>query len=254
MTHASGSWLKKRWPRLITVGTWLVLLATGAVWASLHNLSVRDIAALMYDFVAANPLAPLAYILIYGLRSFTFFPAMWLTLAAGSLFGFFPGVIWGLLGENLSASVAYALARFFRRGDPDKADEAQRLKLFRRLLKQQAFPTVLVLRASFLPFDLVNYGCGLLRVRWWPYMFGSMIGMLPPMITFVSFGAAINFKQLLARDDFSAAELIDFQQLAISAGLVLVSVIIVIWAQRRQRQLVWNAHENDDGDIPSRHD
>lgn len=252
MTHAFGIWLKTRWPRLAIVGMWLVLLALGAAWAAMHGLSVRDIAALLYDFVAANPLAPLVYILIYGLRSFTLFPAMWLTLAAGSLFGFFPGVIWALLGENLSASVAYALARFFRRGDPDKADEARRLNLFRRLLRQQAFPTVLVLRASFLPFDLVNYGCGLLRVRWWPYMFGSVIGMLPPMITFVSFGASINFKQLLTRDDFSAAALIDFTQLAISAGLVLVSVIIVIWAQRRQRQLVWNARENDDGDIPSR--
>src|SRR5699024_12678271 len=48
--------------------------------------------------------------------------------------------------------------------------------LFRRLLAQQAFPTVLVLRASFLPFDLVNYGCGLLNVSWPKYTLASMIG------------------------------------------------------------------------------
>src|SRR5699024_2011416 len=100
-----------------------------------------------------------------------------------------------------------------------------------------------------LPFDLVNYGCGLLRVRWLPYMVGSLIGMLPPMVTFVSFGAAIDFRQMLEREDFSPAALIDTSQLIISGVLVLVSVAIVIWAQRRQRHMVWRAKEQEDDSI-----
>src|SRR5699024_9970764 len=194
--------LRANWPRTVIAAIWLTLLAIGAGWAFFHGLSVRDIAALVYNYVVANPLAPLIYVAIYALRSFTLFPAMWLTLAAGSLFGFWPGLIWGLLGENLSANVAYATARFLRHESPRHVDEERRLGLFRRLLMQQAFPTVLVLRASFLPFDLVNYGCGLLRVSWPRYTLASMIGMLPPMITFVSFGAAINFRELLTEEDF----------------------------------------------------
>lgn len=104
---------------------------------------------------------------------------------------------------------------------------------------------MLVLRASYLPFDLVNYGCGLLRVRWLPYTFGSLIGMLPPMITFVSFGASINFRQLLTENGFSPSQLIDTSQLIISGVLVLISVIIVIWAQRRQRKMVWHSKEEE---------
>lgn len=237
--------LKAHWSRLAVATTWAVVLAGGVAWALIHDLSVRDILAITYGYVVANPYAPLVYIVIYALRSFLLFPAMWLTVAAGSLFGFFPGLIWALIGENLSANVAYAMARFLRHGDPDQADEARKLNLFRRLLAQQALPTVLVLRASFLPFDLVNYGCGLLRVRWLPYMLGSLIGMLPPMITFVSFGAAINFKQLLEREHFSPAALIDTSQLIISGVLVVISVAIVIWAQRRQRQMVWRAKEQE---------
>src|SRR5699024_6956022 len=194
--------LKANWPRTIVAAVWLLLLAIGLGWTIAHGLSIRDLAALFDNYDIASPLAPLVYVAIYALRSFTLFPAMWLTLAAGSLFGFWPGLLWGLVGENLSANVAYATARFLRHESPRHVDEERRLGLFRRLLMQQAFPTVLVLRASFLPFDLVNYGCGLLRVSWPRYTLASMIGMLPPMITFVSFGAAINFRELLTEEDF----------------------------------------------------
>lgn len=237
--------IKANWPRTAVAGVWLLLLLAGLGWAFAHDLSVRDILAIVYSYVVANPLAPLVYIIIYALRSFTLFPAMWLTLAAGSLFGFWPGLLWGLIGENLSANVAYATARFLRHDNPESAEITKQLSLFRRLLARQAFPTVLVLRASFMPFDLVNYGCGLLRVSWPRYTLASIIGMLPPMITFVSFGAAINFRELLTDENFSPTALIDWQQLVISGVLVLISVAIVIWAQRRQRIMVWNAKTDD---------
>src|SRR5699024_3668576 len=250
MKRPSRRWLRAHWSRITAACIWLALLLAGLSWALIYDMSLRDILILVYGFVIANPLAPVIYILIYALRSFTLFPAMWLTLAAGSLFGFFPGIIWGLIGENLSANVAYVMARFFRHDNPERASETQRLNLFQRLLERQAFPTVLVLRASFLPFDLVNYGCGLLQVRWWPYMFGSLIGMLPPMFTFVSFGAAINFRELLTREDFSPTKLIDTQQLIISGALVVISAVIVFWAQLRQRKMVWSARERNEEEKP----
>lgn len=113
MKQSAGTWLRTHWTRLIAGSTWLLLLAAGIIWAVMHDLSPRDIAELVYNFVDTNPLAPLILLAIYALRSFTLFPAMWLTIAAGSLFGFFPGVIWAVIGENLSAHVAYATARFF---------------------------------------------------------------------------------------------------------------------------------------------
>ena len=137
-----------------------MLLIAALVWIYAQGLSIREIMTLIYDYVVDNPIAPLIYIIIYGLRSFTFFPAMWLTIAAGSLFGFIPGLIYALIGENLSANIAYALARFFRRDGDAKETSNPRIAAFRRLLVEQAFPTTVVLRASFLPFDLVNYACG----------------------------------------------------------------------------------------------
>ncbi|RJS93118.1 TVP38/TMEM64 family protein [Salinisphaera sp. Q1T1-3] len=225
--------------RIIAGSVWAVLFGALVCWVLAQGLSVREIMALIYHYVVDNPIAPLVYIIIYALRPLTFFPAMWLTIAGGSLFGFVPGLIFGLLGENASAQTAYLLARFFRTdmdGDGE-SDRNPKIAAFRRLLTEQAFPTVLVLRASFLPFDLVNYACGLLRVPWPSYTAGSVIGMLPPMITFVSFGATVNLPKLLKQQSFSPEQLIDGKQLAISGGLLVASAIIAYFAHRRRKRL-----------------
>lgn len=233
----------RRHLRLIFGLVWVLVLLGLGLWVWQQGLTVREIMRLVYDYVVNNPIAPIVYIIIYALRPLTFFPAMWLTIAGGSLFGFIPGLIFGLLGENASAQTAYLLARFFRTDvDGDgHSDRNPRIAAFRRLLVEQAFPTVLVLRASFLPFDLVNYACGLLRVPWLSYTAGSIIGMLPPMVTFVSFGATVNLPKLLKRNSFSPEQLIDSTQLMISAGLLVASAIIAYLAYRRRKALAARA-------------
>lgn len=233
---------KRRASRLIAALVWAVLLVAALAWIYVQGWSIRELTGFVYDYVVNNPIAPLVYIVIYGLRSLTFFPAMWLTIAAGSLFGFGPGLVFALIGENLSANTAYALARFFRRDNGEQAeDKNPRIAAFRRLLVEQAFPTTVVLRASFLPFDLVNYACGLLRVPWVAYFFASLIGMLPPMITFVSFGATVNLPDLLAQQTFSPEQLIDAKQLMISGALLVASAIIALFAHRRRKRLAERA-------------
>ncbi|GAB3678238.1 TVP38/TMEM64 family protein [Salinisphaera aquimarina] len=229
--------------RLIAGAIWFALMIAALIWIYVQGLSIREIMRFVYDYVVDNPIAPVIYIVIYGLRSFTFFPAMWLTVAAGSLFGFVPGLIFALIGENLSANTAYALARFFRRDGDAKEASNPRIAAFRRLLVEQAFPTTVVLRASFLPFDLVNYACGLLRVPWVPYSLASLVGMLPPMITFVSFGATVNLPDLLSQDNFSPEQLIDSKQLMISGGLLVASAVIAFFAHRRRKKLADTASQ-----------
>lgn len=216
---------------------WLGLLGVLFAWANAQGLGTVEILELIYHTVAQHPLAPVIYIVLYGLRPLTFFPAMWLTIASGSLFGFGLGVACTIVGENLSAATAYWIARFF--GNPEQEDEdpSKQLATSRRLLQEQAFPTVVVLRAAYLPFDVVNYACGLLRVPWWQYFFGTFIGILPPMITFVSFGATVDFESFLADiDTFDAASLINQEQLVISAGLLALSAVIAWYAHRKHRQ------------------
>lgn len=214
---------------------WLGLLAWAWLWGHNQGYGMVDLARVAYEHIAQHPYAPLAYIVIYTLRPLIFFPAMWLTILSGSLFGFWGGVLYTIIGENLSASLAYALGRFFA------SDEGQgrlgMLGRWRELLDEQAFTSVLILRVIYAPFDVVNYGCGLLAVPWLPYALATLIGIMPGLVTFVSFGASVDFGEFLHNyQHFSPGDLLDARQLLISGSLLAFSLLIAWVVHRRHQQ------------------
>lgn len=225
----------------IAVGLlWLAILAGGGIWAYTQNISAAEIIAWVSNNARSHIWAPVACIILYAIRPLTLMPAMLITIACGSLFGFWPGLLWGLIGENISANTAYALARFFRSAPAGHAhgEPGKELSRFRRTLRENTVATVIILRAVYLPFDLVNFGCGFLRVPWGPYLVGSLIGMLPPMVTYVSFGATVNFNYFAHHlDDFDTTKLFDWHQLVISLGLAAGSVVIALLAHRFRHRL-----------------
>ena len=224
--------------KIIAAVTWLCVLAAGLIYIYVYDVAVVDVVAAFYRNASDHPWAAFTYVFLYTIRPVTFFPAMWLTITSGSLFGFLPGVLLTMIGENLSAATAYAIARFFRSPPDDKDEALDELSPFRKTLQEQALPTVIVLRAAYLPFDLVNFGCGLLRVPWWPYFFGTFIGILPPMITFVSFGASVDLNALLSDpSSFEPSQLFNLKQGLITVGLLVVSGIIAWYAHSRRRRL-----------------
>lgn len=228
----------KRHAKTIAAAVWIAVLATAVAWGLAQGWTIGHILGAVYTYVNANPYAMVVFVLFFGLvRPVIFLPAMWLNIAAGSLFGFWLGALCAMIGENMSASTAYVIARFYRRRPADEQALAEVSK-FQRVLHQQTFPTVLAMRASYLPFDPVNYGCGLMRVPWRPYFLGTLIGALPPMLTFVSFGASINFAAFVTHlNDFDPAELLDGTQLLISLGLLAVSAGTA-WLAYRHRKRV----------------
>ncbi|MGH8453676.1 MAG: TVP38/TMEM64 family protein [Nevskiales bacterium] len=213
---------------------WLGLLASGLLWGRSQGYGMVDLARVAYEHIAQHPYAPVAYIVIYTLRPLIFFPAMWLTILSGSLFGFWGGVIYTIIGENLSASLAYVLGRFFASDEGD--GRLGMLARWRSLLDEQAFTSVLILRVIYAPFDVVNYGCGLLSVPWAPYALATLIGIMPGLITFVSFGASVDFGEFLHNyQQFSPGDLFDARQLLISGTLLALSLAIA-WVVHRRHQ------------------
>ncbi len=224
--------------KFIAAALWLCVLVGGLIYIYVKDIAVVDVVAAFYRSASEHPWAAFIYVFLYAIRPITFFPAMWLTITSGSLFGFLPGVLLTMIGENLSAATAYAIARFFRAPLSDQDEALKELSPFRRTLQEQALPTVIVLRAAYLPFDLVNFGCGLLRVPWWPYFFGTFIGILPPMITFVSFGASVDLETLLSNpDSFDPSQLFNTKQVLVTVGLLIASGIIAWFAHNRRKRL-----------------
>lgn len=214
---------------------WALAILAGFLWANSQSYNTTQALRLIYYFVSATWFGPLLYLLLYALRPFTLFPAMLLTILSGSIFGLWEGLLIAVIGENCSANVAYLIGRFFG-GGRRETGKRNLLAKWRPALENQAIPTVIILRAAYLPFDPVNFACGLIALPWYKYFIASLIGLLPPMVTFVSFGATVNTEKLLVNmQNLNPQSLINGTQLLISLGLLVVSVFIAVVIHLRQR-------------------
>ena len=85
---------------------------------------------------------------------------------------------------------------------------------------------MLLTRLLFVPYDLVNYGCGLLHVRRTPFIAATAIGTLPGTVAFVLVGASVT-----SLDD--GLDDVDGRTLTISVILVVFSLLFSRLVSRR---------------------
>lgn len=175
--------------KMIALLFWLILLA-GYYWYTRQNGltfsdSIRAVAALL----TGSLLGPLLYIVLYALRPLILFPATILTLLGGFLFGPL-GILYTILGSNASAMAAFGIGRFFGQNILDGEEETGRIQQYMRRMRENSFETVLIMRLIFLPYDLVNYASGFLRINWKAFLAATVIGSIPGTISFVLLGAS----------------------------------------------------------------
>lgn len=132
-------------------------------------------------------LGPIAFVLIYAIAVVAAIPGSAMTVIAGAIFGSVTGVIVVSIAATLGAALSFLVARYVAR-EPI----ARRLSgtaAFRRLddLTEHHGATIVALTrlVPIFPFNLLNYGFGLTRVRFWTYVFWSWLCMLPGTVLYV---------------------------------------------------------------------
>jgi len=135
--------------------------------------------------------ALLAFIAVYAIRPLVLFPATIMTIAGGLLFGPVVGVVASVLGANASAMFAYWVARSLGFEPADDPEAAGLMKRWSTRMRKESFVTVMLMRFAFLPYDLVNYAAGLLRIRPLAFLAATAIGSLPGTVSFTLAGASI---------------------------------------------------------------
>ncbi|WP_175498410.1 TVP38/TMEM64 family protein [Desulfuromusa kysingii] len=127
------------------------------------------------------------YILIYAVRPLILFPATLLTVASGLIFGPWLGTLFTIVGENASANLGFSLSHWFGRKTVETYSTGW-LNHWDTKLRQNGIVTVMTMRLIMLPFDAVNFGCGLTAIRHRDYAIGTFIGILPSLVGFVLLG------------------------------------------------------------------
>jgi len=135
----------------------------------------------------------LASICLMMLHSFIPFPAEFLAIANGMLFGPIWGTVITWSGAMLGAILAFGLARFLGRPFVKLVLARRQLKQLEKWSDDQAAHWVFL--ARFVPviaFNLVNYAAGLTGISWWTFIWTTAIGILPMTALMVTMGASVH--------------------------------------------------------------
>lgn len=179
--------------RVAIVAVWVAALVVWRAYQTSNNLGAADVGQRFVDNVDAAWWGILAYIAVYLARPIVLFPASVLTVVAGVLFGPYVGVAVVVVAANASAMIAYGIGRGLGQSARavDEPTDASFARRWSRQMRDNSFETVLVMRLLFIPYDLVNYLSGVLRIKWAPFLAATALGSLPGTVSFVLIGASL---------------------------------------------------------------
>lgn len=175
---------------LFTIIWGLGIAAATVAWIR-SGLAFREVPEFLDAWLSQFGLARAAsvYILLYTVRPLVLFPATVLTIASGLVFGPWLGILFTIIGENASANVAFRIARWLGNHWIDRREQG-RLQAWDAMIRENGLTSVLLMRLLYLPFDAVNYGCGLTSMRQRDFFIGTFLGILPGLVSFVLLGGA----------------------------------------------------------------
>jgi len=180
----------------------LFLVAAAALLLAVTRFELGDRLGELQGWVrGVGPAGPAVFIALYVCATVAMVPGSALTLFAGVLFGSVLGTVYVSAGSTLGASLCFFISRYLAREAVTnwltRSDTFRRLD---RLTERRGAAIVAVSRlVPIFPFNLLNYGFGLTRVRFGTYVFWSWLCMLPATVLYVVGGAA-GFQALSKRE------------------------------------------------------
>jgi uncharacterized membrane protein YdjX (TVP38/TMEM64 family) len=134
---------------------------------------------------------PVGFIIIYGIGCVFALPGSLLTLCGGAIFGVAWGTVYNILASNLGATLAFLMARYFGRDFVARLMKG-RIESFDEKVADNGFRFIFTLRLiPLVPFNGLNFGSGLSRIKYRDYLLGSLLGMIPGTFIYTYFADAL---------------------------------------------------------------
>ena len=215
--HHSTTMTTKR-IKIILFTIWGAIVGLAIYVYLSRESSVTEIVKILQSFIRqSGGWGPLIYVITYSLRSLVFFPASILTITAGILFGPWLGILLTIIGENISANISFVVVRYFT-ADLLNFFGAKNRFVPRLTCKIQnnGFLTVLIMRLTFMPFDLVGYSSGMCNIKQKDFALATVIGTIPGLLTFVFLGGSLS----------------DLRYLALAATFLTIGLTVSFWLKK----------------------
>ncbi len=187
-------------PRGIVLAVWvslvvlLVIAGIGVVGGQFHEFEAGEWIRKIEDTIAAwGPWGVVVSMGIMVLHSFVPFPAEFLAIANGMLFGPVLGTVITWSGAMLGALLAFGLSRLLGRPFVETMLARRHVAWLDSWSGEGAANWIFL--ARFVPviaFNLVNYAAGLTRISWWTFIWTTALGIMPMTALMVTMGASIH--------------------------------------------------------------
>jgi len=177
----------RRW--LKWAGVAALLMGLAAVWrfTPLDNLLQESTLAAGAAKLKGTHLAALAVTAAYLIGGMTMVPVAVLAGACGLIFGPWWGFAYAMLGCLASSLWLYLVGRLSGRKRVHQWSGGRLGRLSQRMADHSLSTIILARILPVAPFTVVNLAAGATRVRFWPYFWGSLLGLLPNTLAITVF-------------------------------------------------------------------
>ncbi|NNM33895.1 MAG: DUF547 domain-containing protein [Gemmatimonadetes bacterium] len=189
VTDRKRSFLKLIALGVILIGGFLAVRVT-----PLGDVLSRDGVSSAIELLRGSAWAPIIFIAAYAGLTALAVPGTILTLVGGGVFGVFWGTVYNSIAANIGANAAFLISRALGRDGVrgllgsdstalEKLDDVVGRHGFRGLLTLRLIPLV--------PFNALNFGSGLLPLRWRTYAVATLVGIFPGTLVYTFFADAL---------------------------------------------------------------
>lgn len=227
------------WKRLLPLG--IIVGALAAVYASgardyLSFEALKEFQDTLRSWAASNPLlAPLILAAIYALGTAVSLPGMvWVTLAAGFLFGTLVGTVSVVFGATAGAVVIFLVARYAL-ADVLRAKAGKWIeKVDKEMADGQVSYLLTVRLIPVIPFWIANLVPAFLEVKTKTFAWTTFVGIIPVVAIYCSVGAGIGALLAAGQEPNLGAILADPKVILPLVGLVGLSILPIILRKLKQ--------------------
>ena len=181
-----------------------ILLVITSVYSDILWVYVKKINDIAKDYYHHYPIiVSSVFVLIYSSFIVLFLPvSTLLCLSAGWLFGIYYGTFLCVIGSTLASMIAYYIIRYIPYHASDMLQYYKNKMMHHKKWAILSLPhhwhkqmlCILSLRfIPFIPFVLVNIACALLKMRFWVFVLGTMIGIIPMNFALNHAGATLHY-------------------------------------------------------------
>lgn len=153
----------------------------------MQKIGVSELRELIGEHVL---FAPMIYVLCFAILPIFLFPVPVLAVVAGAAFGLFAGSLYTIIGAMINSVLMFYIARFLGFRAVSNFTQNSKSKILKTLGEPGGkFSLILILRLMpLVPYNALNYACGVMNVSLRDYMVATFIGIVPATFIMVNLG------------------------------------------------------------------